>query len=263
MLVQPTPQQEAALASVTASSRLAPFRRACNGHEGPALALYLLDAKLASHIHSHLRIVEVVLRQQMHEALRARYGARWFDNTSGAGLSGDGRSKVEQAYEELTPRRSRRQSDRAPTVPAADKVVAALMMGFWAGLLRTPRDVDHEATLWVPALEGCFNRRGPQSPTLDMSAAQKVCQRLNWARNRVNHCESVVFGFPQPGQVQGGQLRYTPASIVEECRALVGRFSADVEAWMRASTAIDQLIADPGAHQALVYSAAQPRRVVV
>ncbi|WP_032402303.1 MULTISPECIES: hypothetical protein [Nocardiaceae] len=223
--------------------------------------MYLLDAKLASHIHGHLRIVEVVLRQQMHEALKVQYGARWFDSTSGAGLSAEARLKVAGAYDDLNPRRSR---SRMQPAPAADKVVAALMMGFWAGLLRTPRDVDHEATLWVPALEKCLNdRRDPLAPELTMSAAQKILQRLNWARNRVNHCESVIFGFPQPGQRQGGQLRYAPASIIEECRTLVGRFSTDVEAWMRSSTAIDDLIADSAAQNALAYSSAQRGRVVV
>lgn len=82
-------------------------------------------------------------------------------------------------------------------------------------------------------------------------------QRLNWARNRVNHCESVVFGFPQPGQAQGIQLRHSPAGIIEDCRVLVGRFSGEVEAWMRASTAVDQLVAHPLAQQALAYSARQ------
>ena len=261
MLAQPTVGQQAALTSVTASSRLAPFRRACSGHEGPALSMYLLDAKLASHIHGHLRIVEVVLRQQMHEAIKDQYGARWFDDASGAGLSSEARMKVRKAYDDLCPRRS---GTRTQPLPAADKVVASLMMGFWAGLLRTPRDVDHEATLWTPALEHCFNdRRGSDASELTMSAAQKILQRVNWARNRVNHCESVVFGFPQPGQLQGGQLRFSPASIVEECRALVGRFSPEVEEWMRSSTAIDNLLTDPVAQQALNYSATQRGRVVV
>lgn len=39
VLEQPTPTQQAALIAVTAGSRLKPFRRACQGHEGPALEL--------------------------------------------------------------------------------------------------------------------------------------------------------------------------------------------------------------------------------
>lgn len=34
-----------------------------------------------------------------------------------------------------------------PVIDPAE-VVASLMMGFWASLLRTLRDADHEATLW-------------------------------------------------------------------------------------------------------------------
>ncbi|MCB8913357.1 hypothetical protein KUG88_24875 [Rhodococcus rhodochrous] len=81
--------------------------------------------------------------------------------------------------------------------------------------------------------------------------------------NRVNHCESVVFGFPQPGQAQGSQLRHSPAGIIEDCRVLVGRFSGEVETWMRASTAIDQLVAHPLAQRALAYSANQSGRKIV
>lgn len=263
MLEQPTPTQQAALVAVTAGSRLKPFRRACQGHEGPALELYLLDARLASHIHGHLRIVELVLRQQMHVALKAAYGDRWFDNATGAGLSQDAQKKIRDAYDTLNPPRRKPGARPAPR-PPADKVVAALMLGFWTALLRAPRDVDHEATLWTPALDGCFNgARQPSAAVWTMAQTQKRCQRLNWARNRVNHCESVVFGFPQPGQAQGIQLRHSPAGIIEDCRVLVGRFSGEVEAWMRASTAVDQLIAHPLAQQALAYSANQSGRKIL
>ncbi|MGX1770381.1 hypothetical protein ACWIE7_19125 [Dietzia sp. NPDC055343] len=259
MFEQPTLTQQAALIAVTAGSRLKPFRRTYGGHERPAFALYLLDAQLASQIHSHLRIVEVTLRQQMHMALSDAYGDRWFDNATGAGLSQDAQKRVREAHELLRPRRQAQSFQ-----PSPDKMVAAMMLGFWTSLLRAPHDVDHETTLWGPALESCFNgARQPTTPAWTMTDAQKVCQRLNWARNRVNHCESVVFGFPQPGQVQGVQLRHSPASIVEDCRTLVGRFSSEVEEWMRASNTLDQIINDPAAQKALAYSASQPKRQIM
>lgn len=93
MFEQPTLTQQAALVAVTAGSRLKPFRRTYGGHERPAFELYLLDAQLASQIHSHLRIVEVTLRQQMHMALANAYGDRWFDNATGAGLSQDAQKR--------------------------------------------------------------------------------------------------------------------------------------------------------------------------
>lgn len=263
MLTQLTPRQQAALNASTANGRLAPFRRTYSGHEGPAAELYLLDAKLASHIHAHLRIVEVVLRQQMHVALKGSYGARWFDSRTGANLSSEASKKVRDAYDTLNPQRQRRAASPQGQKPSADKVVAALMLGFWVALLRTPNDADHQATLWTPALEACFNvNRIAGTPIWTMSKSQKTCQRLNWARNRVNHCESVVFGFPQPGQTQHGQIRYSPKSIVDECRTLVGRFDPSIEAWMRTCTVVDHLIADPAAQRALAYSAGQQGRTI-
>lgn len=267
MLTQLTPRQQAALTASTANVRLAPFRRTYSGHEGPATSLYLLDAKLASHIHAHLRIVEVILRQQMHVALKGSYGGRWFDSRSGANLSSEASKKVHEAYETLQPHRRRRTAgSRGATTaqtPPADKVIATLMLGFWVALLRTPNDADHRSTLWNPALEACFNaNQRSGTPLWTMSMAQKTCQRLNWARNRVNHCESVVFGFPQPGQAQNGQIRYSPKSIVEECRTLVGRFDPSIEAWMRTCSVVDHLIADPAAQRALAYSAGQQGRTI-
>lgn len=258
VLAQLTSLQRVALTASTAQARLAPFRRAYGGHENPALELYNLDAKLASHIHAHLRIVEVVLRQHMHKALAAQYGPRWFDNATGANISKEARERVQAAYQSLNPRGN---TARRTKPPAADKVVATVMLGFWVALLRTPNDVDHVGTLWTPALHGEFNALAPVGWT--QRDALVVCQRLNWARNRVNHCESVVFGFPQPGQKQQGQIRYSPAHIVDDCRTLVGRFSPELEKWMRASGAIDDLISDEAAQRALAYSGSLPKRLII
>lgn len=267
VLLQPTPGQRQALAGKTAPLRLRPFRRAFGGHETPAMELYWLDAKISSHIHAQLRIVEVVLRQQMHESLKAQYGARWFDSSQ-AGLSRECKGKVAEAKSRVQRaqpqgRRSGNPGQRTRP-PASDTIIAELMMGFWAALLRQPGDAQHLQTLWSPALNGCFNQnRQSHQQVWQMHDALKVCQRLNWARNRVNHCESVVFGFPQPGQGQGVQIRYSPGAIVQECRALVGRFDREVEAWMRSSSAVDHLIAAPAAKQALAYSASQARRRII
>ncbi|MDV6278448.1 hypothetical protein R3Q06_34090 [Rhodococcus erythropolis] len=149
MLAQLTPLQQRALSGATASARLAPFRRVYSGHETPAIGLYHLDAKLASHVHAHLRIVELVLRQHMHAALTTAYGRRWFDDNTGARLSREAKDKIRDAYGTLTPRNRR---NRTAPPPGADKIVAALMLGFWVSLLRTPNDADHTRTLWTPAL---------------------------------------------------------------------------------------------------------------
>ena len=243
---QLTAEQRAALTQATSKKGLQPYRRALGGHEQDALDLYVLDATIASHLHAQLRLVETVLREQVHRALTSTYGSSWYevrsDDTTAAGLGNTCRSMVQDAVRAL--RREGGGGRVKPQRLAPDKVIAELMLGFWAKALDTPGDADHARTIWAAGVEGAFNQE--QTDTWSQDQAKKICHRLTWARNRVNHCESVVFGFPQKGmQHQGRQLRLPPVMILESCRTLVGRFDVELEAWMRTSTDVDHLLADP------------------
>lgn len=254
MWIQLTAEQRIALTHATSKKRLQPYRRALGGHERDALDLYVLDANIASLLHAQLRLVETVLREQIHRALSNAYGSSWYhvrpDGTTAAGLGNTCRSMVQDAVGAL--RREGGGGRGKPQRLAPDKVIAELMLGFWAKTLDTPGDADHARTIWAAGVENAFNQRQHQHASAwSQDQAKKMCHRLTWARNRVNHCESVVFGFPQKGmQHQGKQLRLPPSMILESCRTLVGRFDGELEAWMRNSTDIDQLIAEPLAQAA-------------
>lgn len=250
MWPQPTNAQRKALTTLTSKKRLKSYRRAMNGHEEPALDLYILDSQLSSLMHGHFRQIEVVLREQMNQALTAAYGRNWFliqeDGSTPAGLGNTCRDMVKKAQNNLN-REAGKPWSKSMNGISADKMVAELTMGFWAKLLATPGDADHASTIWSAGVSQVFNQQHVgDAVQWSQHDAMKICQRLTWARNRVNHCESVVFGFPQKGmRHKGKQLRLSPKLILENCRSLAGRFDPNLEQWMRDSAVADELMEHP------------------
>jgi hypothetical protein len=213
VFMHPTlPQQRALIASM-APERLVPYRRAVGGSERRAVELYLLDAELASQFHAALRAVEVLMRQRMHEELSTTFGSDWY----------------RRLFDKLDMRTKRRIDEawRGVGRTAPDgKVVAQLMLGTWSGLLdrggvtSEPGDqtvlADYESLLWTPALARAFTDRGRGAGISRRSDASRLVRSVGWARNRVNHCESVVFGIPSRVRVPTGSSARPLATDEEE-----------------------------------------------
>lgn len=247
MLVQPAPTLLPAVAASLAPARLRAFRRATQGHNRLALEMYLVDARLASTMHATFRAVEVLVRERMHRALSASFSERWFDVLETRGLL-DARTERKLAVA--------RQRAADGSAPSAGKVVAQLMLGAWVELLDRGATGRYELELW-PVLTTAFAGRGPTPPRQEV---HDLAKRFNWARNRVNHCEPVVFGFPLVGEraPDGRQRRSAPAALLEDVRALADLADPAVSRWLRTCSAADDLIADPLAQRALDHIAAQP-----
>ncbi len=248
VFMHPTlPQQRALIASM-APERLVPYRRAVGGSERRAVELYLLDAELASQFHAALRAVEVLMRQRMHEELSTTFGSEWY----------------RRLFDKLDMRTKRRIDEAwkgvGRTAPDG-KVVAQLMLGTWSGLLdrggvtSEPGDqtvlADYESLLWTPALARAFTDRGRGAGISRRSDASRLVRSVGWARNRVNHCESVVFGIPQPGQGSDKQLRKTPGRVLEDVLVLARHLDSDVAEWIAGWPTPRRLIEDPRARAAL------------
>jgi len=213
------------------------------------MELYLLDAQIASHMHAMVRFVEISLREHIHRALAAALGERWFDARREL-FDEDVLAQVDEALEKV--------GARAP----AGKVVAQLMLGMWVSLLsRGGRKPDgtkpaYTATLWEPALQRAFLSRTRRD-------VHRLALRLNWARNRINHCEPVVFGFPQPGLGEAGlQVRRSPRLILQDARDLTSFLDDELGGWLSRWTEIDVLVNDPRAAAALEYVASEANVVL-
>ncbi|MFF8347980.1 hypothetical protein ACF049_19055 [Cellulosimicrobium funkei] len=239
VIPQPSLEEQRALVASLATVRLRRFRSSVGGAERAAVELYLLDAQVASHLHATLRFVEIALRESIHRALSGTYGDRWFQSR---------RDLFDESFCDDIDDAVAKVGDRAP----AGKVVAQLMLGTWVDLLgRGDRKPDgtkatYAADLWQAALE-------PALPTTSTRPkVHRLALRLNWARNRINHCEPVIFGFPQPGIGQGGvQVRRTPHLILEDARELVEHLDPALAAWLRRWREIDTLLSDPLVAKAL------------
>lgn len=224
---------------MTSKGRLKPFRRAFDGHEQPAMELYVLDAHLASLMHGQLRQVELLLRGQIGRVLTERYGPNWcqaeFDGYNPAGLGNTCLNMLQNARAAL----QREHRAETPT-----NILSHLPMSFWVKLLEQPGDADHHTTIWEAGVAHLFN--SGDTVTWNRKVAMRVCQRLIWARNRVNHSEPVVFGFPQKGiRHEGKQVRVSARTIIEDCRVVTGRFDEHLGEWMRSLTELDELLDDP------------------
>ena len=110
------------------------YLRLANGSELRALRLYVRNAALASAFLSPMHILEVTLRNAVHDLLATEHGDRWYDMV----VLTPGQAKaVKQA------RRGLRQDDK-PETPG--RMVASLGFGFWVALFT--RSNDHP--LWRP-----------------------------------------------------------------------------------------------------------------
>lgn len=232
VIPQLTLDEQTALIQSLAPVRLRRFRAATNGDRAAA-SLYVLDSQISSHMHATVRMVEVALREHLHRALTKAFDERWFISQREL-FDADFCEKIDDVFSDV--------GEKAP----AGKVVAQLMFGAWASLLgrgATKEDgtsARYIATIWEPALRDAFGN------DVTRKELRSTAMSLNWARNRISHCEPVVFGFPQPGIGQPGvQVRRAPHLVLEDARAFAAHIDPDLATWLRRWNDIVRLLADP------------------
>lgn len=243
------------LISSLSNVRLAKFWAVFGGRDRDAIELYIIDTELVSALHAVVRTVEVALREAMHKGLADVYGYRWFD-TQATHLDRRTLSMISEAKAKSGPR------------PAPGKVVAQLMLGTWTSLLDRGGSlvqggrVDYENHLWSPALQGVFGADG-LAPT--RAEIHSLTQSINWARNRINHCEPVVFGFPQRGHSGTSRVqdRHSPARVLDDMRTLMGYMNGPLKSWLSSWNNVNDLVAHPKVELALAYAKTMPRVRIV
>ena len=173
-----------ALEAALSRQRLRTYRRATPGRN-QALDLYVWNTAMSAAFYGPLQVLEVVLRNALHEQLAGCYGAAWYDNPE-AGLDTRGRARIAIAKTDVV---------RNGHGPHPHRLVSALPFGFWVALLGEGDFIDpdghhradFETTLWRPALRLAFRHR----TGLTRGQAYKPLNDLRRLRNRIAHHEPI------------------------------------------------------------------------
>lgn len=250
-----TPQQAearraAALDRAISTPRYASYLNAAGQDADLARKLYVWDRDLSTAILADLAIVEVALRNALHNALTNTYGPEWYQNIA---LDDRLLKQVERAWSYL---RNPRQGH--PSTPG--RVIAQCTFGMWVNLLdaggyagREPRRVhaDYEQ-LWRSTLRSAFpggrsEARNDPSPHASFTRTwvHSVAKTVNVLRNRVAHHEPLHNGFPLPGQRSGQQQsnRLTAAEGIEAYMKLTRMIDRNLAEWITNDTKVTALLA--------------------
>lgn len=153
--------------------RFRPYLAATSDHDA-ALALYEWNIAITGAFHEVLGVVEVLLRNTIHQQLAAwhrragRPGA-WFDHPA-TDLSPQGVADVAKARSRLR------------AAETEGRIVAELSFGFWRFLLER----RHQAQLW-PQLRPAF----PHLPGGRRDALRNDLVAMHGLRNRIAHHEPI------------------------------------------------------------------------
>ena len=139
-------------------------------------------------------------------------------------------------------------------------MVAEITLGTWVKFLAKGPGNRHETGIWAPTLSSSF--QAGLEPPAERSRADVylLAQRFLWARNRVNHCEPVVFGFPLQGQMTANRKRrrLTPHQLLDDVRDLAAAMDTSVGSWVASWGDIDILLTDPLIADTLAFMDRQP-----
>ncbi|WP_047223145.1 hypothetical protein [Protofrankia coriariae] len=202
------------VADALSSARLTSYLRARDRDLAAGIELYEWNIAVSGAFHEALGIVEVVLRNALHDRLTDYHAARpghWYDDPVGI-LS-------ERARRDIGAVRAQIREMRQPETP--DRVVAGLNFGFW----KFPLAKRHETTLWSGHLRHAF----PHMKRQRRGDVYQAVDRLHTLRNRIAHHEPVH--------------RRDLRADTETIHRLLGWIDPDVHAWALRSSRLEAVLA--------------------
>ena len=190
-----------------------------NGNSEMAMRLYAWNLELSAAMWGPMSVLEIALRNSIHDALRAgRVDDDWW-NLASIKLESREDKRIESALDKLA-----FANNYSPT---ADDVVGATSMGLWVGLLNVGVSrhpvYDYETKLW-PKIQSAFPNRG----NLGRRQLHAKFNRLRVLRNRIAHHEP-IFMEAVPHR-----------DLMIEC---IGYIDKDVANYVANSHRIDSVIA--------------------
>jgi len=231
------PHPDLALVSTLSSGRFDPYMREASFDKDVALDLYRWNNALSSMLFDDIAVVEVALRNSIHEQLVNSFGATWYSR--GELFDDTCKSMISRAW-------SDNRIGLLPPQVHGGKLVASLTFGFWTLLLgrgshsrgEPPFDQkrSYDELLWKPSLYRSF----PGSPGT-RSAVLDAATIVRHVRNRVAHHEAVAWGIPLPGQmdkVTGLGRRLSIKEGHKSVLMLASYLDPSLESWLRANSRV-------------------------
>jgi len=176
------------------------------GNDVELFGCYLWNKDIVSAFFPIIQLVEVALRNAIHNNAAAHIGTYWFDNVATrhhSGLSQEQQGNV--TYHTNAIRTARRQIRHELHLPlnatiSADRIVAKMTFGFWTNLFRVPFDVNRNPNaLWPSLIRPVFPNLPRRHRT--RSNIHAHVQAIQTFRNKAFHHEP-VWNIGQPGSLQ-------------------------------------------------------------
>lgn len=236
--------------------RLKPYLEYSYDDQQIAMLLYELDRRLSAEIFYEIGILEVALRNAVDRYLTSVYGYAWVSNLA---LPIDQRTteNFHEAWDSLPA--DRRRENMEVNGKLKGRVLAASMFRTWSNLFDkggpsghpAPRDrADHDLIWTEQALKFVFpgaariaGRAGAKS---DREWTHRQIKEVHVLRNRIAHHESLIDGYPLPGQEPTENSNPAKRSATEglnACRTLAKMIDANLARFLSENSAAENLLA--------------------
>lgn len=208
-------ERYAGLEELVSPERFGTYLGWAGGDRNQAIAFYTLNAQLSESLYTPLQMLEVALRNRIHQVLSAKAGETWFDmpehqlNSRQAEMLDKARQDLADAKKQVT----------------AGAMVAALTFGFWTAMLG--REYEN---LWQTNLNKIARREDGKGLQRKNFAAPLASIRT--LRNRIAHHEPILHW----------NLRKHYGSILQ----MTGWLSPVAAEWCRTYSRFDALYPEGG-----------------
>lgn len=188
------------------------------------LGCYLWSKEVATAFFPLLQVLEITLRNSIHNEARKALGPYWFDNVATKpqkSLSDPQKSHVKHLTDSIRNARDeiRRDLRMPPTATVSeDRIIAKVTFGFWTNLFSAAFDVNRNPrALWPVLLRPVF----PNAPQghRDRATMQSKLLAIKTFRNKAFHHEP-IWNIGRPAGVQDAmsKLLATCNSILDIIR---------------------------------------------
>lgn len=165
-----SPDTTRALINSISQPQFQPYLDRADGDLELGLRHYVWNAALASSMHGPLHVLEITLRNAVHDRMKRHHGASWFDLPNM--LKSSEKHMVDEVRLDLIKRNG---------VSTPDKIIAELSFRFWVGIFARKYD-----RLWWSTLHTIF------SPQIQRNDLHEQLDRLRTLRNRIAHHEPIL-----------------------------------------------------------------------